>query len=138
MIVLGRIVVYIRRGVCLQFLVPSFKDGTFAKLRVRTLVYRHIFAVGGVSPKLLAVRVLEDDDWGGDDCEVIRHFRRSMFVVLATTRENEYAWSVHILDPILRRIHTVVEGHDTHFDVVQTGATAEHFSATIVSECDVR
>ena len=67
------VVIDIRCGMCLQFLVPTLEDGAFAELRGRALVYRHIFAVGGVAPKLRAVRVQEDDDWGSDDVKTIRH-----------------------------------------------------------------
>ncbi len=104
---------------CLQFLVPALENGTLAELRVRTLVYRHIFAVGGVSPKLLAVRVLEDDDWRGLDGEIHWHLRVTMFIVLATTREDEHARLAHSIDPALSGIDIIVQGHETHFDVVE-------------------
>ena len=109
-----------------RFRIPSLEDESVAVGRFFAPVFRHCFAIDGVPLQLRAVRVLEYGDRGADDLKIRRHLRITVLVVLAAAREDEDALTVHAPDPVICSRHLIVQRFDTHFDIVQSIATAEH------------
>ncbi len=114
-----------------QSLVPSDEDEVITKGRGFTLIYRDREAISGVTPKLRAVRIEEDEDWGRLDSEVRRHLRDAVFVVFATAREDKQASAVYAIDPIECSVKIIVQRENAHLDITQASATVEHISITL-------